>query len=136
MMARRLRKMDEAKQRQLAEEEQARESKKLRVIEVHKEKVQKLHQTFGLEALILEIQQKYAEGEFEAVLSYSTKCRFLFELMHELKKEGHRVLVFSMSKRMLTLIEEALKSPRYREEFRYLRIDGDTEIAAREGICQ
>lgn len=42
-MAKNLKKLDEAKKKQLEEEEKIRESKKLRQIEVHKEEVQKMH---------------------------------------------------------------------------------------------
>jgi len=69
------------------------------------------------------------------MIAYSTKCNFLFKLMKELKKEGHRLLIFSMSKKMLTLIEDILKTEMYKEEYKYLRIDGDTEISSRESIC-
>ena len=37
---------------------------------------------------------------------------------------------------MLNLIEDILKSKDYCEDFKYLRIDGDTEIPQREVICQ
>lgn len=33
------------------------------------------------------------------------------------------------------MIEEILKSEEYKK-YKYLRIDGDTEISSREGICQ
>ncbi len=52
--------------------------------------------------------------------------------MSELKKEGHRLLIFSMSKKMLNFIEDILKNDRFKNEYKYLRIDGDTEIASRE----
>ena len=56
--------------------------------------------------------------------------------MKELKRDGHRLLIFSMSKKMLTLIEDIFKTETYKEEYKYLRIDGDTEISSRESICQ
>jgi SNF2 family DNA or RNA helicase len=55
--------------------------------------------------------------------------------MKELKKDCHRLLIFSMSKKMLTLIEDILKTEMFKEEYKYLRIDGDTEISSRESIC-
>ncbi len=70
------------------------------------------------------------------MIQLSSKCEFLFELMRNLKREGHRLLIFSMSKKMLNLIEDILKSKDYCEDFKYLRIDGDTEIPQREVICQ
>jgi len=69
------------------------------------------------------------------MIAYSTKCNFLFKLMKELKRDGHRLLIFSMSKKMLTLIEDIFKTETYKEEYKYLRIDGDTEISSRESIC-
>jgi SNF2 family DNA or RNA helicase len=44
------------------------------------------------------------------MISFSTKFKFLFELLANLKKEGHRVLIFSMSKKNLNLVESILKS--------------------------
>ena len=70
------------------------------------------------------------------MITYSTKCQFLFELIKDLKQNNHRVLIFSMSKKMLNLIEEILKSPSYLDTYKYLRIDGDTEISSREPMCQ
>jgi SNF2 family DNA or RNA helicase len=56
--------------------------------------------------------------------------------MANLKKEGHRLLIFSMSKKMLNLIEDILKSDaKMKDDYKYLRIDGDTEISSRESIC-
>jgi DNA excision repair protein ERCC-6 len=57
--------------------------------------------------------------------------------MKELKREGHRLLIFSMSKKMLNLIEDIIgANPSFKETFKYLRIDGDTEISSRESLCQ
>jgi SNF2 family DNA or RNA helicase len=54
--------------------------------------------------------------------------------MAQLKSEGHRVLIFSMSKKMLDLLELIIS--KLSEPYKHLRIDGDTEIATREGICK
>ena len=57
--------------------------------------------------------------------------------MEDLQKNGHRTLIFSMSKKFLNLIEDIIGAdPSYKEKFKYLRIDGDTEIMSRESICQ
>jgi SNF2 family DNA or RNA helicase len=48
--------------------------------------------------------------------------------MANLKTEGHRLLIFSMSKKMLDLLEMVFDDRKYK----YLRIDGDTEISSRE----
>ena len=80
-----------------------------------------------------DIEKRYKEGEYGSMIKESSKCVFLFELMEELRREGHRLLVFSMSKKMLNLIEEIMKH--MQNGYKYLRIDGDTEIASRESIC-
>ena len=41
----------------------------------------------------------------EDLINVSIKTKFLFTLMAQLKREGHRVLIFSMSKKMLDLLE-------------------------------
>ena len=47
------------------------------------------------------------------------------------------MLVFSMSKKMLDLIEFIIQNKNeYLNDYSYIRIDGDTEIASREGLCQ
>jgi SNF2 family DNA or RNA helicase len=46
----------------------------------------------------------------ESMIKISTKCQFLFTLMEDLIKNGHRLLIFSMSKKMLYLLEEIIKS--------------------------
>lgn len=56
--------------------------------------------------------------------------------MEDLKKNGHKMLIFSLSKKMLNLLEYLIAaSPQMKESFKYLRIDGDTEINSREGLC-
>ena len=71
----------------------------------------------------------------EDLINVSIKTKFLFTLMAQLKKEGHRVLIFSMSKKMLDLLELIITNMQT-DQYKYLRIDGDTEIATREGICK
>ncbi len=127
----------EAKDRQNEEELKVKEAQKLREIEVKRAEVNKMQQTFGLESILGNIEQRHKDGEFKSLIQESSKCEFLFQLMANLKKEGHRLLIFSMSKKMLNLIEEILKSDaKMKDDYKYLRIDGDTEISSRESICQ
>lgn len=64
------------------------------------------------------------------LVNSSVKTKLLFRLLQTLKDEGHRVLVFSMSKKMLDLLEFIIKNDvTYTKNFKYMRIDGDTEIA-------
>jgi len=43
--------------------------------------------------------------EFYDLIAYSQKMTFLFFLMKNLKREGHKLLIFSMSKMILNLLE-------------------------------
>ena len=96
-----------------------------------------MQQTFGLESILGDIEKRHKDGDVTSLIQESSKCVFLFELMANLKKEGHRLLIFSMSKKMLNLIEDIFKADaKMKEDYKYLRIDGDTEISSRESICQ
>jgi SNF2 family DNA or RNA helicase len=49
------------------------------------------------------------------MIGLSSKCLFLFTLIEDLKKNGHKVLIFSLSKKMLNLIEELIgENPLYK----------------------
>ena len=78
--------------------------------------------------LIQEITKMHDKTDVEALINVSVKTKFLLKLMENLKKEGHRLLIFSMSKKMLDLLEVIFAKVNHT----YLRIDGDTEIASRE----
>jgi len=92
---------------------------------------------FGMEKILNDIQNSYEKKQVNELVNVSVKTKFLFELMAQLKKEGHRVLVFSMSKQMLDLIELMIGNDEtYKKDFTYQRIDGDTEIASREQMCK
>jgi SNF2 family DNA or RNA helicase len=58
--------------------------------------------------------------------------------MANLRSEGHRLLIFSMSKKMLNIVEAILASGHLdggKKAIKFMRIDGDTEIAEREHMC-
>ena len=57
--------------------------------------------------------------------------------MENFRAEGHRVLIFSMSKKMLSVIEKIINEglTGKMKKLKYMRIDGDTEIQAREQMC-
>jgi DNA excision repair protein ERCC-6 len=88
------------------------------------------------------IAKYYDEGDLQEdkvdlLVNSSVKTQMLFRLLRQLKSEGHRVLVFSMSKKMLDLLEFIIQhKEEYIQDFSYIRIDGDTEISSREGLCQ
>jgi SNF2 family DNA or RNA helicase len=95
-----------------------------------------MQETFGLDSLLVDIEEKHKNKDVVSLINLSSKCQFLFSLMDDLKKNGHRLLIFSLSKKMLNLIEDLIGAdPKMKENFKYLRIDGDTEINSREGLC-
>lgn len=58
-------------------------------------------------------------------------------MLINLRSEGHRVLIFSMSKKILNIIESIILTGFLgldidNEPVKYMRIDGDTEINFRE----
>ena len=78
--------------------------------------------------LLRDISRMHDKQDVEALVNVSVKTKYLLRLMANLKAEGHRLLIFSMSKKMLDLLELIFSERHYK----YLRVDGDTEIASRE----
>ena len=97
-----------------------------------KMKRKKLFEQFGMSKLLEQITTMHAKKDVEALINVSVKTQFLLKLMQNLKAEGHRLLIFSMSKKMLDLLEIIFQ----KKEHKFLRIDGDTEIASREQLCK
>ena len=52
----------------------------------------------------------YKNKQIDDFINVSCKTKFLFKLMTQLKSEGHRVLIFSLSKQMLDLLEFMIKN--------------------------
>lgn len=91
----------------------------------------------GMYKCLSDVAALEQRSQIDELVNASVKTKLLFELMTRLKKEGHRVLIFSMSKRMLDLLETIIQGrDDYAQDFTYFRIDGDTEIASRESICK
>ncbi|ONK56252.1 uncharacterized protein A4U43_C10F5680 [Asparagus officinalis] len=63
-------------------------------------------------------------------LDHNVSCKILFimTLLDNLLEEGHIVLIFSQTRKMLNLIQEAIISAGYK----YMRIDGTTKVSDRE----
>ncbi|KAM7523482.1 hypothetical protein LguiA_013384 [Lonicera macranthoides] len=61
--------------------------------------------------------------DFEEKSDVSCKISFIISLLDDLIPKGHRVLIFSQTRKMLNLIQESLSSRGYE----YLRIDGTTK---------
>ncbi|KAG2537572.1 hypothetical protein PVAP13_9NG309000 [Panicum virgatum] len=62
----------------------------------------------------------------------SCKLSFIMSLLQNLVKEGHHVLIFSQTRKMLNLIQEAILL----EGYKFLRIDGTTKVSDRERIVK
>ncbi|CAH0492342.1 unnamed protein product [Peronospora farinosa] len=60
----------------------------------------------------------------------SAKFAFLRKLLPNLQKEGHRVLIFSQWTKLLDLLEVLMGHMGYR----YLRLDGSTDVQSRQGL--
>ncbi|KAG1709114.1 hypothetical protein DVH05_022746 [Phytophthora capsici] len=60
----------------------------------------------------------------------SAKFDYLRTLLPKLQKEGHRVLIFSQWTKLLDLLEVLMGHM----EYRYLRLDGSTDVQERQGL--
>ena len=70
-------------------------------------------------------------NDYNSWLKASSKVEFLFELLAELKQEGHKVLIFSKTKILLNMIEKIMDE----KDYQYVRLDGDVKIPLRDGLC-
>lgn len=99
-----------------------------------------LFEKFKLAELLKELEEADRLKHFLPTIQYSTKIMFLLDLMKNLRAEGHRVLIFSMSKKFLNILEAIIGTgylglDHENQPVKYMRIDGDTEIIMREQIC-
>ncbi|PKA64751.1 DNA repair and recombination protein RAD54 [Apostasia shenzhenica] len=62
----------------------------------------------------------------------SCKLSFMASLLENLINEGHHVLIFSQTRKMLNLVQEAITSQGYK----FVRIDGTTKASDREVIVK
>ncbi|KAI9912552.1 hypothetical protein PsorP6_005005 [Peronosclerospora sorghi] len=60
----------------------------------------------------------------------SAKFAFLQKLLPKLEKKNHRVLIFSQWTKLLDLLEVLMEYMKYR----YLRLDGSTNVSERQGL--
>ncbi|XP_068120439.1 DNA excision repair protein ERCC-6-like isoform X2 [Hyperolius riggenbachi] len=68
----------------------------------------------------------------EILIKESGKLELLLELLHKLRDEGHKTLVFSRSRKMLDMIARILENRR----FKIMRIDGTVTLLDREKRIQ
>ncbi|KAJ9122280.1 hypothetical protein QFC22_001700 [Naganishia vaughanmartiniae] len=69
-----------------------------------------------------------ATARHQALIDGSAKLGFLKAMLPKLRAKGHRVLLFSQFKIALDIIEQFFDG----EDFKYLRLDGDTPQAKRQ----
>ncbi|XP_077213472.1 chromatin remodeling 24 [Tasmannia lanceolata] len=72
----------------------------------------------------------YPEDSQQEHANVSCKITFIISLLENLVSKGHNVLIFSQTRKMLNLIQEAIISKGYT----FLRIDGTTKASEREKI--
>ena len=95
-----------------------------------------LFHKFNLAEKLGEIERAEREKNYAKIIEDSSKLSFLFKLLDNFRAEKKRVLIFSMSKKMLSIIEAIISSGFYGGgKLKYMRIDGDTEISEREKMC-
>ncbi|KAJ9100517.1 hypothetical protein QFC21_003560 [Naganishia friedmannii] len=76
----------------------------------------------------LEDYELEATARHQALIDGSAKLGFLKAMLPKLRAKGHRVLLFSQFKIALDIIEQFFDG----EDFKYLRLDGDTPQAKRQ----
>ncbi|KAM0840367.1 hypothetical protein ACQ4PT_059715 [Festuca glaucescens] len=74
----------------------------------------------------------YDDEALQVEEEISCKLLFIKSLLRKLLEEGHHVLIFSQTRKMLNLIQEAILL----EGYKFLRIDGTTKVSERERIVK
>lgn len=80
-----------------------------------------------LEKFDSEYPQTIEIPTFESMISDSAKLRYLDRLLADLKRGGHRVLIFCQMTKMMNLLEEYMT----KRSHRFFRLDGNTLIGDR-----
>ena len=78
-----------------------------------------------------EIQQLMKSPHVDDLCELSGKLRVVMKLLPVWKKEGHKVLLFSQSTRMLDIFEQVLSLHRYK----FCRLDGTVSVTQRQRIA-
>ena len=100
--------VDEDFQEAAANKKKAKGSSKEKKNEDIDEKIQEknsLFHKFNLAEKLEEIEKAEREKNYAKIIEDSSKLSFLFKLLEDFRAEKKRVLIFSMSKKMLTVIE-------------------------------
>ena len=92
----------------------------------------KIYCELELDALMEDIDVGFVRKNFEALVDVSSKTHFLLTLLENLHAEGHKLLLFSMSKMMLSFLEELLRA---KTDYKFVRLDGETPMEERDELC-
>jgi DNA helicase INO80 len=66
----------------------------------------------------------------QSLISDAGKLSILDGMLHRLKSQGHRVLVYSQMTKMIDLLEEFM----YYRKHTYMRLDGSSKISERRDM--
>ncbi|KAL4656367.1 DNA excision repair protein ERCC-6-like [Arapaima gigas] len=80
-----------------------------------------------------QLQENYQRLPIDILFAESEKLEFLVLLLNRLLEEGHRILVFCQSLKMLDIIQYVLEEKKLGP---LLRIDGATRLQERERQCE
>ena len=81
--------------------------------------------------MLKDLRTQFKLNNFTDWIKASSKVNFLFDLLENLKQQGHKVLIFSKTKILLNMIESVMDEKGYN----FSRLDGDVKIPLRDGIC-
>jgi len=68
--------------------------------------------------------------DFTSLIADSAKLNYLDGLLAELKRKGHRVLIFCQMTKMLDILEDYMT----RKKYHFFRLDGSINIADRRDM--
>ncbi|WOL11345.1 protein CHROMATIN REMODELING 24 [Canna indica] len=87
-----------------------------------------------VEAMATNLANMTDQDNLFQIMDHNVSCKiaFIMSLLENLVEEGHVVLIFSQTRKMLNLVQEAITYAGYR----FLRIDGTTKISEREKIVK
>ena len=89
-----------------------------------------IHFVFGWSRMIL-IWKSFTPDKQHLIVD-SGKLRVLDSLLHRLKDEGHRVLIYSLMTKMMDILEEFM----IHKHYPYIRLDGSSKISDRRDMVK
>ena len=84
----------------------------------------------GWQSFTVHLSLSLSLSDKENMIHDSGKMAVLDKLLVTLKREGHRVLIYSQMTRMIDLLEEFMAYRRYK----FIRLDGSSRISDRRDM--